>query len=101
MITKLTVSLGWKIKAVKVTNTKYDWSIQFDPIQPVLTIYFCNQIDQQFEITLVAPVKYTGKSMRALEVEKGGNRQDQEQANQQSSKQEGGCHSWATWLQNT
>lgn len=45
---------------------------------------------------LVAAVEDTRKSVGAFEVEKGGDREDQEQADQQCSQKERGCHTWAS-----
>lgn len=44
--------------------------------------------------TLVAAVEDARESVGAFEVEKGGNRQDQEQADQQCSQEKRGRHAW-------
>lgn len=45
-------------------------------------------------LTLVAAVEDAWESVGAFEVEKGGDGEDQEQADQQSSKKKRGCHTW-------
>ncbi|KAG7244621.1 hypothetical protein INR49_029640, partial [Caranx melampygus] len=45
-------------------------------------------------LTLVAAVEDAWQFVGAFEVEKGGDRKDQEQADQQCSQKKGGCHTW-------
>lgn len=46
--------------------------------------------------TLVAAVEDARESVGAFEVEKGGDGEDQEQADQQCSQKERSCHTWAS-----
>lgn len=50
---------------------------------PACIIIVCHSFEA---LTLVAAVKNARESVGAFDVEKGGNREDQEQADQQSSK---------------
>lgn len=44
--------------------------------------------------TLVAAVEDARESVGAFEVEKGGDGEDQKQADQQCSQEKRGCHAW-------
>lgn len=50
-------------------------------------------------LTLVAAVEDARESIGAFEVEKGGDREDQEQADQQCSQKKRGCHTWPSCSQ--
>lgn len=50
-------------------------------------------------LTFVSPVEDARQPVGAFEVEKGGNSEDEEHTDQQSSQKNRGCHAWASCTQ--